>query len=107
MIGYLDTSAFVPLLAAEPGSAFCRRFWDDCDDVVTNRLLYVEAAAALACGERTGRLTGRAHRAAAALLDRLWGELAVLEANDAVVNRAAMLAHRFALRGYDAVPGQV
>lgn len=103
MIGYLDTSAFVPLLVAESGSAFCRRFWDDCDEVVTSRLLYIEAAAALARGERMGRLTGPAHRAAAALLDRLWDELSVVETDGAVIDRAAVLARRFALRGYDAV----
>lgn len=48
MIGYLDASAFVPLLIAEPGSAACRRFWNDADSVVSSRLLYVETAAALA-----------------------------------------------------------
>ena len=51
MIGYLDTSAFIPLLLKEPSSAACRRFWDDCDAVVSNRLLYVETAAALAQAE--------------------------------------------------------
>lgn len=59
MIGYLDTSAIVALLVAEPGSAACRRFWDDADAVVTCRIAYVEAAAALAQAERTGRLDGR------------------------------------------------
>jgi len=31
VIGYLDTSAFVPLLVAEPSSPSYRRFWDDAD----------------------------------------------------------------------------
>ncbi len=103
MIGYLDTSALVPLLVAEPTSAACRRFWDDADDVVASRLTFVETAAALAAATRSGRLTTAQHRRALALLDRLWLELAVIEADDRLVRRAAELADRLALRGYDAV----
>ncbi|MGH3568722.1 MAG: hypothetical protein ACRDRH_22385 [Pseudonocardia sp.] len=61
MIGYLGTSAFVPLLVAEAGSIECRRFWNDADDVVASRLLFIEAAAALAQGARQGWLTLAAH----------------------------------------------
>jgi len=103
VIGYLDTSAFVPLLVAEPGSAACRRLWDDADDVVTCRLTYVETAAALAAARRGGRLDGAQHTAALALLDRLWPELDVIEIDEAVARLAAGFAERFALRGYDAV----
>lgn len=103
MIGYLDTSAFVPLLVAEPSSAQCRRFWDDVDDIVTSRLTYVETAAALAQAARMGRLTDRQHRRSVELLDRLWAEVDVVEVDDVVARRAAALARRCALRGYDAV----
>lgn len=103
MISYFDTSAFVPLLVAEPGSAFCRQLWDDADAVVTSRLCYVESAAALAQGLRMARLTKPQHRAALGLLDRLWPEFEVVEADDTVIVRGAELAYRFRLRGYDAV----
>ncbi len=103
MICYFDTSAFVPLLIAEPGSGFCRRLWDEADDVVTVRLLYAEAAAALAQALRLGRLTEAGHEAALRVLDRLWSELDIVEVDDDVVRRAARLAHACALRGYDAV----
>lgn len=103
MIGYLDTSAFVPLLVAEAGSAACRRFWDDADDVVASRLLYVETAAALAQAVRLGRLTTETHERSLGLLDQLWTETDVVEADDALVRRASALAHRYGLRGYDAV----
>lgn len=103
MIGYLDTSVFVPLLVAEPTSASCRRFWDDADAVVSSRLLYVETAAALAQARRMDRLTDDEHDACLQLLDRLWSEVDVGEVDEIVVTRAAVLAHRFALRGYDAV----
>lgn len=103
MIGYLDTSAFVPLILDEDGTIACRRFWDDADDVSASHLLYVESAAALAQAERMGRLTAEAHRRCLRILDRLWSEVQVVEVEDALVRRAAELARRFGLRGYDAV----
>lgn len=54
MIGYLDTSAFVPLLIEEPTSQTGRRFWDDADVIVSSQLLYVETAAALAQARGSG-----------------------------------------------------
>ena len=48
MIGYLDTSALVPLLIGEATSPACREFWNTADAVTSTRLLYVEAVAALA-----------------------------------------------------------
>jgi uncharacterized protein len=103
VIGYLDTSAFVPLLIDEPTSAACRRFWDDADEVVSSRLLYVETVAALAQARRLGRLTDPAHRRSLQLLDQMWPEIDVAEVDELVVGRAASLADRLALRGYDAV----
>ena len=103
MIGYLDTSAFVPLLVAEPSSAACRRFWDDADAVTSSGLLYVEAAAALSQALRLGRLTPKAHRASLTGLDRLWAQVDVVDVDQVTVDRAAALANRLGLRGYDAV----
>ncbi|MCU1664609.1 MAG: PilT protein [Pseudonocardia sp.] len=103
MIGYLDTSAFVPLLVAEPGSGACRRFWDDADAVVSNRLLYVESAAALAQAHRMDRLTDRQQAQASELLLRLWAEMEVVEVDQPLVEAAAAAARKLALRGYDAV----
>ncbi|MFD7153276.1 type II toxin-antitoxin system VapC family toxin [Kribbella sp. NPDC059898] len=103
MIGYLDTSAFVPLLVSEPSSPACRRFWDDADAVVSSRLLYVETAAALAQAHRMGRLDDRAYSSCQRLLEELWPQLEVTEVNEALVRRAAELANLLALRGYDAV----
>lgn len=103
MIVYLDTSAVVPLLVEEAGTAACRRLWDDADDVLTNRLTYVEAAAALAQARRLGRLTPDAHRSAVAGLDELWPQVAVVEIDADLVRLAADLADRCDLRGYDAV----
>ncbi|HEV2086949.1 MAG TPA: type II toxin-antitoxin system VapC family toxin [Cryptosporangiaceae bacterium] len=103
MIVYFDTSAVVPLLVTEPGSVSCRRLWDDADAVVTTRLLYVEAAAALAQALRLRRLTGREHQSALRMFDQLWLEFDLVEVDEGLVNRAARLAHDRALGGYDAV----
>ncbi len=103
MIGYLDTSAFVPLLITEPSSPSCRRFWDDADTVVASRLLYVEAAASLAQARRLNRVTRRTQRGALELLDQLWEQVDVVEVDQPAVVRAAALAERLGLRGYDAV----
>lgn len=103
MIGYLNTSAFVPLLIHEPTSQACRRFWDDADVIVSSRLLYVETAAALAQARRMGRLTEGEHRQGRRRLEQMWSEMDVIEVDEQVVTRAAGLAHRLSLRGYDAV----
>ncbi|MBV8180196.1 MAG: type II toxin-antitoxin system VapC family toxin [Mycobacterium sp.] len=103
MIGYLDTAAFVPLLIDEPTSEACRRFWDDADVIVSSRLLYVETAAALAQARRMGRLTKGKHLRSRRRLDQMWSEMDVVEVDEQVVTRAADLAHRLSLRGYDAV----
>ncbi|MFI6167161.1 type II toxin-antitoxin system VapC family toxin [Nocardia sp. NPDC051052] len=103
MIGYLDTSAFVPLLFNEPSSQSCRRFWDDADDVVSTQLLYVETAAALAQAHRMSRLDDAEYAGCLRLLDQFWPQIEAVEVNDALVLRAAELADQLALRAYDAV----
>ncbi|GDY34036.1 type II toxin-antitoxin system VapC family toxin [Gandjariella thermophila] len=103
MIGYFDTSAFVPMLVEEPSSDLCRSLWKDADAVVSTRLLYVEAAAALAQARRLGRLAELEHRAALRVLNRLWAEVEIVEVDHLLTRRAAELAYACALRGYDAV----
>jgi predicted nucleic acid-binding protein len=103
LIAYFDTSAFVPLLIAEPSSDSCRRIWDDADAVATSRLLFVEAAAALAQARRMDRLNNDGHTMALRLLERLWVEFDIVEADDIVISSAARLADTCGLRGYDAV----
>ncbi|WP_214405298.1 type II toxin-antitoxin system VapC family toxin [Pseudonocardia lacus] len=103
MIGYLDTSAFLPLLVTEPTSGACRRFWNDAHAVVSVRLMYVEAAAALAQANRMGRIDTGAHGQALRRLDRLWGEMDVIDVDEPLVATAADMANALALRGYDAV----
>lgn len=103
MIVYLDTSALLPLVIAEPGSPISKRLWKDAHEVISTRLLVVEAAAALAQSERVGRTS------AAALTDHLEeaqliiADATLLDVTTTVINRAAGLAVSRGLRGYDAV----
>ena len=104
MIAYFDTSAVIPLLVDdEPGGSICRRTWDSAATLVTTRLTYVEAAAALTRAARLGRLGHEEHDASISGLDQLWRQFALLDIDDALVSSAAQLARRHALRGFDAV----
>ncbi len=102
MIVYLDTSALVPLLIDEPASPICERLWDDADDVVSVRIAYVEAAAAIAQARRLERLTRSQQRDAIRLLDDKWQQLLLVDVDEPLVRRAGTLADLHSLRGYDA-----
>lgn len=103
MIAYFDTSAIVPLLVSEPGSARASTLWDGADRVVSARLVYPEARAALAQAHRLGRLTARQLRAAVGELDARYDELDLVEVDDQLARRAGQLAETHRLRGYDSV----
>jgi predicted nucleic acid-binding protein len=103
VIAYFDTSAVVPLLVAEPGSARAATLWDGADRVVSVRLVYPETRAALAQAERLGRLTARQLRGAVTELHSLFEGIDLVEVDDALARRAGELADARRLRGYDAV----
>ena len=104
---YLDTSAIVPLLIAEPSSERCRTLWQSADVIVSSSLTLVEAHAALARGARNGRLDASGHERAVTGLEALWRDLSAIpptpEILRAAVSVAASVAATHALRGYDAV----
>lgn len=103
MIVYLDTSALLPLVIAEPGSPVSTRLWKDAHEVISTRLLVVEAAAALVQSERIGRtsVTALADHLEEARL--IIADATLLDVTTTVINRAAELAVTRGLRGYDAV----
>jgi predicted nucleic acid-binding protein len=103
VIAYFDTSAIVPLLIDEPATERCREFWLAAHRLVTTRLARVEARAALAQAERSGRIS-RAHlRSSSRDLDLLLNQLEFVEVDDALTRSAGDLAETHALRAYDAV----
>ena len=103
MIAYFDTSALVPLLIAEEGSASVRHLWDAAGRVASARLIYPEARAALAQARRLERLTARQIRSAVRELDERYDQLDLIDLDDALARHGGELAEAYALRGYDAV----
>ncbi len=103
LIAYFDTSAFIPLLIDEPGSETAGRLWDEADRLVSVRLLYAEARAALAQAQRTGRITRRQLATLVTDVDDLYTQVDRLDTDDPLVRRAGDLAQEFGLRGYDAI----
>lgn len=103
MIAYFDTSAVIPLLVQESGSERAGLLWAEADRVIGVRLVYVEGRAALAMACRGGRISRSALRVAVGGLDRLYRQMDLVEASEAIVHRAGALAEAHSLRGYDAV----
>jgi predicted nucleic acid-binding protein len=71
--------------------------------VVSSRLVYAEARAALAQAHRTDWIDAVGLRRVVADLEILIGDLDLMEVGAAVVHRAGEPAGLLALRGYDAV----
>ena len=103
MIAYLDTSALILLIIEELGSERVGRVWDTAEHVMSVRLVYAEARAALAQAARIGRLPPVELPGTVAVLDDLYDQLALIAADDVLIRRAGELAELHALRGYDAV----
>ena len=103
MIAYFDTSAIVPLLVSEHGSEIAERVWDSADRVVSVRLVYPEARAALAQAARLDRVSARDLRLAVSELDALVEEMDFVEIDDSLAHLAGEKAEDHGLRGYDAV----
>ena len=103
MIVYFDTSALLPVLIEEQGSATAVRLWDEAERVLSVRLLHAEARAALAQAVRVGRIASRSLPALVDGFESLYGQLDQMEVDDALVCRAGDLAQGQGLRGYDAV----
>jgi predicted nucleic acid-binding protein len=103
LILYVDTSAVVPILVAEPTTKACRRIWADADRRISSRLTYVEVAAALALAEREGRISAEAYDQAWLNFAEIWPDVDVVDVTAELASTAAGLARSLALRGYDAV----
>jgi hypothetical protein len=103
VIAYFDTSAIIPLIIEEPSSAIASRLWDDAERIVSARVLYPEARAALARAERMRRVTRGQLTAAITELESIMGQVDHIEINAPLARLAGDLAHTHGLRGYDAV----
>ena len=73
------------------------------DRVVSVRLVYAEARAALAQAQRLGRITAKNLSAINDELEDLYALIDLMDVGDALVRRAGDLAQHHGLRGYDAI----
>jgi predicted nucleic acid-binding protein len=100
VILYLDTSSLLKHYIREPGSDDVALWIDGADLVATSRATLAEAAAALSRRPRGGGLSRSACHEALADLTRDWADYLAVDLDE---HRAATLAWRRRLRGYDAV----
>jgi hypothetical protein len=77
--------------------------WSEAERILSSRLLYPEARAALGRAHRTGRVTGRELQQARERVDRLWLDVERVDVTAGITHTAGDLAERHALRAYDAV----
>lgn len=100
---YFDASAYVKLLAEEPGSNLAAQLWDGCDAAVASRLAYPEVRAALAAAARNHDLSDDELDRAEQAWEEYWAASRPVELTATVERRAGQLAREHALRGADAV----
>jgi uncharacterized protein len=100
---YFDTSALLKLILQEPGSGTAERAARAATRLHAVTVLLAEAGAALAAAYRSRRLTRASYGVAKQSLALLWAPILPVVPDLVLVRRAAALAEREALRGYDAV----
>lgn len=91
------------LVLREEGSRVAEELWQASERVVTSRLTYPEARAALAAAIRAGRVRGRGRARARSSLELAWESLGVIDLDGPIGIRAGALAETHRLRGSDAV----
>lgn len=102
MILYLDTSALVKLFVEEIHSDRVREAVSEAKLAVTHAIAYVEACATFARAAHA-RGDDALFAALRANLDIQWEAWEILEASEPLIRRAADLAGRYRLRGYDSL----
>jgi predicted nucleic acid-binding protein len=100
MVVYLDTSALVKLFVAEPGDELVHELVEEASAVVTSRVAYAEACAALTRSRREGRLDESHYKEALTELKAKWPDFAAVQVDELA---AGELAVQHALRGFDAI----
>lgn len=103
MIIYLDTSALAKLFITEPGADQVAAAVNSALAVATHRIAYVEIHATLARAVRMGRIEASSLDHRLLEFETRWASLDVVDLTDSMVRRAAALAIRYGLRGFDSV----
>jgi uncharacterized protein len=100
---YLDTSAWIKLYLNEAEKEAVQSLVDDSERIATSLLAYPELIAGLAKAERMKRLSASEKRTYAASAESDLDSFMLITPTLSLCKRAANLADRFGLRGYDSV----
>jgi uncharacterized protein len=100
---YLDTSAWIKLYLNEAEKEAVQSLVDKSERVATNLLAYPELIAGLAKAERMKRLSESEKVAYATSAESDLDDFMLITPTLALCKRAAHLADRFGLRGYDSI----
>ncbi|MCP9820873.1 type II toxin-antitoxin system VapC family toxin [Synechococcus sp. Cruz-9H2] len=103
MLIFCDTSALVKLVVKEEGSDRVAQAADRAEGLAVCRIAWAEAMAALAQRSRVKGANQRELQQARHALIQIWNHFAIVEINQALVEKAGTFADAFALRGYDSV----
>jgi len=100
VILYADTSTLVKRYVAEPHRDEVLTWLSAADAVATSRVAYPEIASALAARQRRGDIAATDVASIVDTLSQTWGDYLVVDLDE---RRAAQLALRHVLRGFDAI----
>jgi len=100
---YLDTSALLKRYIQEAGSEEVRKLLEEADEIATGVITRVETASVIARLVRSQAITAEEGKQVWNEFCEDWEILTRLHVTPQSIERAASLAWRYALRGYDAL----
>ena len=103
MIVYIDTSALVKLYVPEPESEAVQALVGTAQVAAVSVVAFAEARAAFARKRRERAVNPKDYRRIVREFDDDWDHYFVVDVTEPLVKRAAQLADKHGLRGYDAI----
>jgi predicted nucleic acid-binding protein len=103
MILYLDTSALVKVYVKEAFTSQTLQAMERAQVIATHEIAYVEARSAFARLQREKVISGTEHQGLKKEFHRDWERYLVVENSPELIQRAADLCERYALRAYDSL----
>jgi predicted nucleic acid-binding protein len=103
VILYLDTSALVKLYVPEPESSAVQALMASAQITAISLVSFVEARAAFARKRRERAVNRRDYQRIVREFDDDWDHYFIVDVTEPLVKRAAQLAEKHGLRGYDAL----
>jgi uncharacterized protein len=103
VILYVDTSALVKLYVPEPESGVVQALMGSAQVAAVSLVAFAEARAAFARKRRERAVNPKDYRRIVREFDDDWDHYFVVDVTEPLVKRAAHLAEKHGLRGYDAI----